>query len=129
MSALGTDKSSYCRTLILLTPCSVQPEIFSVQFARPLPTYRTVAKQFCDIKGTSSDVNLNVADLPSFAISFKHMTFYIKNNILTTVYIRHDLLISLHFCSVKPTNILYSFSFELTLIPYNFTLYHSPFLL
>ena len=39
-------------------------------FTPTLPTCPTVAKQFLDIKRTSPDGNLNVADLPSFAISF-----------------------------------------------------------
>ncbi|KAJ3668249.1 hypothetical protein LUZ61_022917 [Rhynchospora tenuis] len=44
------------------------PKLFRV--TPTLPTCPTVAKQFWDIKRTSPDGNLNVADLPSFAISF-----------------------------------------------------------
>ncbi len=44
------------------------PKLF--WFTPTLPTCLTVAKQFLDIKRTSPDGNLNVADLPSFAISF-----------------------------------------------------------
>ncbi|THU43139.1 hypothetical protein C4D60_Mb00t04800 [Musa balbisiana] len=44
------------------------PKLF--WFTPTLPTCPTVAKQFLDIKRTSPDGNLNVADLPSFAISF-----------------------------------------------------------
>ena len=39
-------------------------------FTPTLPTCPTVAKQFLDIKRASPDGNLNVADLPSFAINF-----------------------------------------------------------
>lgn len=44
------------------------PKLF--WFTPTLPTCPTVAKQFLDIKRTSPEGNLNVADLPSFAISF-----------------------------------------------------------
>ena len=43
------------------------PKLLS--FTPTLPTCPIVAKQFWDIKRTSPDGNLNVADLPSFAIS------------------------------------------------------------
>ncbi|RZC45333.1 hypothetical protein C5167_038300 [Papaver somniferum] len=44
------------------------PKLF--WFTPTLPTCSTVAEQFLDIKRTSPDGNFNVADLPSFAISF-----------------------------------------------------------
>ena len=39
-------------------------------FTPVFPTCPTVAKQFLDIKRTSPEGNFNVADFPSFAISF-----------------------------------------------------------
>ncbi|CAA6675819.1 unnamed protein product [Spirodela intermedia] len=44
------------------------PKLF--WFTPTLPTCLTIAKQFLDIKRTSLEGNLNVVDLPSFAISF-----------------------------------------------------------
>ncbi|URE02439.1 protein ycf72, partial [Musa troglodytarum] len=44
------------------------PKLF--WFTPTLPTCPTIAKQFLDIKRTSLDGNLNMADLPSFTISF-----------------------------------------------------------
>ncbi|KAJ1256103.1 hypothetical protein BS78_K083300, partial [Paspalum vaginatum] len=44
------------------------PKLF--WFTPTLPTCPTVAKQFWDTKRTSPNGNLNVANLPSFAISF-----------------------------------------------------------
>ncbi|MBA0687371.1 hypothetical protein Goari_014916, partial [Gossypium aridum] len=45
------------------------PKLF--WFTPTFRTYLTVAKQFLDIKRTSPEGNLNVADFPSFAINFK----------------------------------------------------------
>ncbi|TYI57776.1 hypothetical protein E1A91_D11G305600v1, partial [Gossypium mustelinum] len=44
------------------------PKLF--WFTLTFPTYLTVAEQFLDIKRTSPEGNLNVADFPSFAINF-----------------------------------------------------------
>ncbi|KAJ7941869.1 Photosystem II protein D1 [Quillaja saponaria] len=44
------------------------PKLF--WFTPTFPTCPTVAEQFLDIKRTSPEGNFNVADFPSFAISF-----------------------------------------------------------
>ncbi|KAJ0829271.1 hypothetical protein HanLR1_Chr00c0017g0690251 [Helianthus annuus] len=42
-------------------------------FTPTFPTCPTVAEQFLDIKRTSLEGNFNVADFPSFAISFREI--------------------------------------------------------
>ncbi|MBA0701096.1 hypothetical protein Goari_027021, partial [Gossypium aridum] len=44
------------------------PKLF--WFTPTFPTCSTVANQFLDIKRTSTEGNFNLADFPSFAISF-----------------------------------------------------------